>query len=101
VAIGSGAEIGVTFTQDKLGDWLNGGANEWRNQVGDSLLGGYAQLDYVTNHEDLYKAAADEAIQMFPMRPYSENDYKQVRANVLAWWHTRGIILNEKDGGNN
>jgi len=101
VAIGSQGEIGTEFDQGPLHGWLNGGANEWRRQTGDTLLGGYAQLDHPDNHPDLMKTVADETLQMYPMHPYSEDTYRQIRANMLASWHTRGIILNEKDGGDN
>lgn len=64
MAIGSQGEIGTEFDQGSLTDWLNGGANRWRQQVGDNLLGGYAKLDYVTNHTDLCEAIKLETIQM-------------------------------------
>jgi hypothetical protein len=99
MAIGSGAEIGVTFTQGKLGDWLDGGGNEWRAQVGDDLLGGYANVWYIQDNPELVEEINREAIQMYPLQPHSEDTYRQVRANVLASWHARGIVLNETDGG--
>lgn len=101
MAIGSQGEIGTVFDTGPLHDWIHGGARRWRDQVGDDLLGGYAKLDYYTNHPDLYEAVNNDAVQMYPMREYSEDTYKQVRSNVLASWHAAGIVLNEKDGGNN
>lgn len=77
MAIGSQPEIGAEFDHGPLGDWLNGGANRWRTQVGDDLLGGYAQLDYVTNHPDICEAAKLEAIQMHPLRAHSEDTDQQ------------------------
>lgn len=101
MAIGSQGEIGTEFDQGPLHDWMNGGSRRWRDSVGDQLLGGYAQLDHPRNHPGLMKRMEDEALQMFPMRAYSESSYNEVRANVLAWWHARGIILTEEDGGGN
>lgn len=101
MAIGSQGEIGTEFDTGPLHDWMHGGGWRWRQQVGDNLLGGYAQLDYVTNHMDLYQAVNDEAIQMYPMREHSESTYSQVRANVLASQRAAGIILDEKNGGDN
>lgn len=48
MAIGSAPEIGTKFGQGKesFERWMNGGMNEWRKQVGDDLLGGYAKLLY-------------------------------------------------------
>lgn len=64
MAIGSQGEIGTSFDHGPLADWLDGGGNLWRQRVGDDLLGGYAKLDYVTNHTDLYEAIKLETIQM-------------------------------------
>lgn len=102
MAIGSQGEIGAEFDHGPLAGWLNGGANEWRTQVGDNLLGGYAHLDYVTNHPDICEAIRLEAIQMHPMWADSEDtDQQQIRSDMLARGNTPRIILNKKDGGNN
>lgn len=101
MAIGSQGEIGTRFDNGPLHEWIEGGGLAWRRQVGDDLLGGYAKLDYYTNHLDLYEAVTNDAIQMYPMREYSEDTYQQVRADMLASWHARGIILDQEDGGNN
>jgi hypothetical protein len=48
MSIGSEAPIGERFETGKAGlrDWLEGGGNAWRAEVGDDLLGGYATLHY-------------------------------------------------------
>lgn len=101
MAIGSQGEIGTEFDNGPLHGWLHGGGNLWRRQVGDDLLGGYGKLDDYRNHPDIRERVESEALQMYPMRAHSESTYQQIRADVLASWHARGIILNEKDGGDN
>jgi hypothetical protein len=101
MAIGSQGEIGTDFDQGPLHDWLNGGSLLWRLTAGDDLLGGYGKLDHPDNHPDIRETVESEALQMYPLQPYCEDTYQQIRADVLASWHTRGIVLNEKDGGDN
>lgn len=101
MAIGSQGEIGTVFDTGPLHDWIHGGGAAWRAHVGDDLLGGYATVDYVTNHIELLREVNNDAIQMYPLRPYSEDTYQPIRANMLASWHAAGIVFNETDGGSN